>query len=93
MTKPTFDFINFSDLLSKAGVTVEEAAKLFKVSRVTVYAWREGNAPNQQLILDRAERIIAAIDKATAAGALPVLNLEKDARYLKLAEVLRKHLN
>lgn len=93
MTKPTFDFTNFSDLLARAGVTVEEAAKLFKVSRVTVYAWREGNAPNQQLILDRAERIIAAIDKATAAGALPVLNLEKDARYLKLAEVLRKHLN
>ena len=93
MTKATFDFNNFSDLLSRAGITVEEIAKLCRVSRVTIYAWREGNAPNQQLILDRAERIIAAVEKAVAAGALPIVNLEKDAKYLKLAETLRKHLN
>ena len=98
MTKSTFELNsffernNFSDMLARAGVTVEEAARLFKVSRVTIYTWRDGHAPNQQLILDRAERIITAINKATAAGDLPIINLEKDAKYQKLAETLRKHL-
>jgi len=92
MTKSTYDFTNFAALLEKADISVDEAAKLFKVSRVTIYSWCNGHAPNQKLILETAERLIKMITRAITAEDLPVINSTRDDKHAKITEVLRKHL-
>ena len=87
------DFKNLSKLLDSAGISVAEAALLFKVSRPTLYSWREGHAPTQGLLLANAERLIRTITKAIAAGDLPLSpEIEKDKRQGGLVQALRKNL-
>lgn len=93
MTVPTYDFKNLRPLLDKAEITIEEAATIFKTSKVTVYSWCEGRGPNQPALLERTERLISILGKAVESKALPLVDVEKHLRMGKLMEVLRKHLN
>lgn len=93
MNNSTYDFTQLAKLLQDSGITVEEAAKIFKVSRPTIYAWKDGHPPNQELLLRNTERLIKIIERAVAAKALPILNADKSLRVAKITEVLRKFLN
>lgn len=74
-----YDFSKLHDLLTKAGIPVKVAALIFKVSRVTVYAWCKGEAPNQELLISTSTRIIKAIEAAVDAGTLPIPGYDKSA--------------
>lgn len=88
----TYDFNQLRPLLDSAGITVEEASHIFKTSKVTVYSWCEGRGPTQAALLERTERIIKALERAVAAKALPLVDVAKEQRVTKIAEVLRKFL-
>lgn len=91
---PTFDFTKFAALLDSAGITVIEASQIFKVSRPTVYHWRNGNAPNQQLLLTQTVKMAKLVEAAVDAKDLP-LNPDTDplTRVKDISAQLRKHLN
>ena len=93
MTSPTYDFNNLRTLLDRAGISIAEAATLFKTSRPTLYSWCAGNAPTQGLLLSNAERLIRVIERAVEAKDLPVVDLEKEKRLPAITAELRKHLN
>jgi hypothetical protein len=88
----TYDFKKFSALLTRAGITVIEAAKIFKTTRTTIYHWREGNTPKQELLLQFACKWISAIEKAIAAGDLPLLpETARQDRFRLIITALKKH--
>jgi hypothetical protein len=90
---PTYDFTKLAALLDSAAISVAEAATIFKVSRPTLYSWREGNAPTQGLLLANAERLIKTIERAVAAKDLPLSpDIEREKRQAALVQALRKHL-
>lgn len=90
-TKP-YDFKEFAKLLDQAGITTVEAAELFKTTRPSIYHWRRGNAPTQQVTREYAERLITVITKAISAGDLPLAEgYEKEERMSAFSEVIRKH--
>lgn len=88
-----YDFNKLRPLLDKAEITIEEAAQIFKVSRVTLYAWCEGRGPNQALLLANAERLVGVIERAIEAKSLPLIDAEKPARMRLITEALRRHIN
>lgn len=90
----TYDFTQLPQLLDRAGISVAEAALLFKVSRPTLYSWREGNAPTQGFLLANAERLIRVISEAVDAGAFKGFqDIPKEERMAELVRILRRHLN
>lgn len=90
-----YDFNNLRKLLDEAGITVAEAAEIFKTSKPTVYAWCEGRGPNQPALLERTERLIGMMTKAVEAKSLPVRDFDawqKDEKLKAINAALRKHL-
>lgn len=90
--KTDFDFLTLQAVLKDAGLTIAEAAGLFRVSRPTMYHWGNGNPPNQSIILSNALRIISAIQRATAAKALPIPADNPETKVKEVAKVLRQYL-
>lgn len=90
---PTYDFTRLQGLLQSAGITVSDAAKIFKVSRQTLYAWMRGTPPNQKLLLDTAERLVAIISRAVEARDLPVMDADDDKRFNEIMLRLKRHIN
>lgn len=90
--KTDFDFANLLPVLKAAGITVAEAAGLFRVSRPTMYHWGNGNPPNQSIILSNALKIIGAMQRATAAKALPIPADDPETKVKEVAKVLRNYL-
>ena len=90
--KSDFDFLQLPAVLKAAGLTVAEAAGLFRVSRPTVYHWGNGNPPNQSIILSNALKIIGALQRATAAKALPIPADDPETKVKEVAKVLRQYL-
>ena len=90
---PTYDFTQLQRLLQSAGITVSDAAKIFKVSRQTLYAWMRGTPPNQKLLLDTAERLVAIISRAVEARDLPVMDADDEKRFNEIMLRLKRHIN
>lgn len=90
MTTTPYDFKKFAALLDRAGITAVEASDLFKTSRPSIYHWRKGNTPTQQVTREYAERLITVIAKAIAAGDLPLPEGQEE-RMKAYAEVFRRH--
>ena len=89
----TFDFKDFKTLLMETGITVQEAAKIFRTTRPTIYHWLKGTGPNQEVLLQFALRQIGVIKKALAAGDLPLsVDVESTDRLACVYGVMRKHL-
>jgi len=89
-----YDFKNLRTLLVSAGITIAEAAHIFKTSRTTLYSWCAGNAPNQELLLVNTTRLIRVIQKALDAGDLPVKGVAfKEDRINEITKVLKRHLS
>jgi hypothetical protein len=80
------------DLLSRAGLSVDEVTSLFEVSRVSIYSWMKDHGPQQPLIRSRALRVIALIEKVVASGDLPLNEVPKQDRPQVLHAVFKKHL-
>lgn len=92
-TTPTYNFTQLRALLDRAGISIFEGAQIFKVSKVTLYSWCDGAPPNQALLLANTERLIKVIEKAVAAGSLPIVDIPKEERVTAIVTALRKHLN
>lgn len=85
-------FTMLRSLLEKAGLSVDEVAPLFEVSRVSIYTWMNDHGPQQPLIRSRALRVIALLEKVTASGDLPLVEVEKKDRHQVLTTIFKKHL-
>lgn len=91
--KSEYDFSQLRPLLDSAGITIDEASHLFKVSRPTLYSWCEGHSPVQPLLISNSEKLIRLIEKAVAAKSLPLVDVEPEKRKTEIVAALRKHLN
>lgn len=84
-----FDFKDLGLLLSRAGININAASKLFKVSRQTLYMWMSGERePSQELIRANAVKLVKVIERAVDAGALP----HPRAKVPELAKILRQFI-
>lgn len=84
-----FDFFKLRALLQAAGLTVADAAIIFRVTRPTMYHWCEGHAPTQKLLLSGTLQLITAIKCAVQAKALPVHDVDTDKKIPAIVAVLR----
>ena len=87
------EFKNLKQLLTAAGLSVMEAAPLFKVTRPTIYHWIKGNVPPQQVVKAWAVRMMTVISAAVAANDLPLQDVAKADRPKVINGIIRKHLN
>lgn len=87
-----YDFTQFKPLLARAGITVIEAAKLFKTTRTTIYHWQKGNAPNQEILLAFATRQIELIEKAVVLKRLPLVGVPAKERLPIIRKILKDML-
>lgn len=89
----TYNYEKFEGLLNKAKITKAEAAKLFKVSRPTIYTWCAGHPPTQGLLISNNERLVKVIERAIEHGDLPLATtIESDRRMDYIVAALRRHL-
>lgn len=90
MSIKPYDFKGFASLLDRAGISAADAADLFKTTRPSIYHWRKGNTPSQQVTREYAERLITVITRAVAAEDLP-LGEDVEDKMPAYSEVFRKH--
>ena len=89
-----YDLDTFKELLAAAGLSKAEAAKIFGTTRPTMYHWCSGAAPTQKVLRDNANRVINLLNKALAAGDLPLsADVAKEQRLNALLSALRKQLS
>lgn len=78
-------------IVTKAGLTKQEFAKLMKVSRTTVHNWFAGAGVHVQMS-ERLDKALGVITKAVDAGDLPLpYGVTRAQRATKIAEAIRKH--
>ena len=65
------DRLDFS-ILKVARIRTVDAAKLLKLSRVTVSLWVNGKAQPHSLVRTRVLNFLDAVEQAMQAGSLPV---------------------
>lgn len=58
--------------LTAAGLSPEDAAPIFKVTKPTVYNWIKGATPKSVFIYNRALDICVLMNEAVKKGYLPV---------------------
>ena len=86
-----FDRLQFARVFENAGLTKDELAVLYGVSRQTLYGWYNGTSlPKQAVLARRADIYSKALTVVISKGVLPFpANLSKpdrDARLLKMAQ-------
>lgn len=74
------------DALEKSGVTMSDFARITRISRVTLYRWKTGNAITDQLRLDLAYNTAVRFKKACKHDMLPLVDKLKP---VKRVQVLR----
>jgi transcriptional regulator with XRE-family HTH domain len=79
-------------LLAQAKLTNSDFARLMGVSRVTVYNWLKDGSPHS-LIQAKYAKVVAAVQSAAEAGALPVVSRRVSDRQRLIAAAVRQHLN
>jgi transposase-like protein len=87
-----FDTTKFRKVMDESGLTKAELAKLYGVSRQSLYAWRD-TAPRQHTLAERAEKYTAGLLAGMARGLLPFsagLTVQKRAALLAS---MAKHLH
>jgi len=85
-------FTGLKALLERAGLSVDEVAPFFEVSRVSIYNWMADHGPQQPLIRSRALRVIALLEKIVASGDLPMIEVPKADRPQVLKAIFKKHV-
>lgn len=84
-----FNCTQFRKVMDKSGLTKAELARLFGVSRQTLYTWRE-RAPHQKTLTERAEKYTAGLTAAMDRNLLPFPDsVVEPARAAKIASMAR----
>lgn len=79
-------------ILEKAGVRQTEFAKLVGVSKIAVHKWTKGGGIDKRHS-DKINKIMNAIEGATADGYLPIApGTPHDERIKAIQKALVKHL-
>lgn len=85
-----FDHSTFKRVFEESGFTKSELAKLFGVSRQTIYSWYDNIAPKQAGLTTKVNiystAIVATIDK----GVLPLRVVDKNIREKYLQKIATK---
>lgn len=87
-----YDFNKFKTLLDKAGISVAEAAQLFRTTRPTIYHWLKGNVPSQGIVREYAERVVGILERAVTAGDLPLSDSSREERRDLLKEAIKRNM-
>ncbi len=75
------------EAIEKAEVSFTDFSRLTKISRETLYRWRNGSPISDMLRLDLAYTVATRFEKACRSGKLPLTSrLKKEQRI----QVLRK---
>lgn len=78
-------------IITKAGITKSEFAKLMRTSRTTVHSWLNGGGIHA-MIQGRLRRTLALLVVAQAAGDLPISNaVPRKDRVQAIAKILKHH--
>ena len=89
-----YDFNQLRPLLDTAQITVAEAAEVFGASKPTLYSWCSGKGPTQSVLRRNAEMKITLIEKALAAGQLPLdINTDPTVRVRLIQSAMRKFVS
>ena len=86
-----FDRKNFTRVFDDSGLTKQEMADLYGVSRQTIYDWKDGHSsPAQKTVAERERHytrgLLAAMDKRLLP--LPKQPAQRKERLLKMAQAL-----
>lgn len=88
-----FPVMAFRKVMLDSGLTKAELAKLYGVSRQTLYTWRD-TPPKQQTLAERAAAytsgLIAAINRNLLPFPASTSREQRDERLLKMAQALHK---
>ena len=86
--------MTFSSVLSTSGLTKQELATLYGVSRQTIYAWAGGSAPWPGTPTARlVDTVTAALAQWIASGKLPLRAMDKAARARLVGELATRLQN
>lgn len=79
----------FRRVFEQAGLTKSELAYIYQVSRQTLYNWyRDGVAPTQGGLAERADNYTTALVRAVEARVLPMPpNLDRPVRKKRLLDI------
>lgn len=78
-------------IVTKAGISKSEFAKLMKTSRTTVHSWMNGGGVHA-MIQGRLRRTLSLMALARTAGDLPLPpSVPRKDRVKAIVAVLRKH--
>jgi uncharacterized protein YjcR len=86
-----FDRKNFTRVFDDSGMTKAELAKLYGVSRQTIYAWKDGHStPVQKTVAEREQLYTRGLLAAMNKGLLPLPKqpAQRKERLLKMAQAL-----
>ena len=77
------------EALEKSGVSMTDFSKITRISRETLYRWRNGNMIKDMLRLDFAYTAANRLEKGCRNGVLPLTDkLKKDARIPRLRRII-----
>jgi len=78
-------------IVTKAGITKSEFARIMRTSRTTVHSWMSGGGVHA-MIVGRLRRMMTIIGKAVEAGDLPLAkDMPRKDRAHAIAAALKKH--
>ena len=77
------------DVLDKAGVRMTDFARVTRITRETLYRWKNGGNITDELRRDIAYTYALRLEKAVAAGRLPFTDtLKKEQRVVTLRKII-----
>jgi len=80
-------------IVTKAGISQSDFAKIIGVSRVSVSKWMTGKAAPHHLHAKRIGQLVTAVHMATEAGDLPLpKGLDSNQVVRRVKQVLVTHL-
>lgn len=80
-------------IVTKAGISQSDFARIINVSRVSVSKWMTGKGMPHQLHIKKIEQIVTAIKMATKAGDLPLpRGLDSKQVVRRVKQILVTHL-
>lgn len=82
------------ETFAKAGLSPRHLSALLKISRVAASRWMNGHADPHPFIRPKVEKLAALVDKALAAGDLPLPDgMKKPEELHYLRSTLARHGN
>ena len=83
--------MTFEQVVRDSGCPVSSVARLFKVTRQTLYYWMQGHEPTSEINIAFKNKIYEALKKGFTNGDMPIRPDVQD-KYKALAAVVRKNV-